>query len=98
MNVYYLPTRQQNDTPALPLTASRWSIVQARARRAWWRMRLTVAELYAVLRRGGRNPLEDHVWFVADDMPAPRRRPAGPARILDLDAARRRRGPAVAAV
>ena len=51
-----------------------------------------------MLRRAGRNPQEDHVWFVADDMPAPRRRPAGPARILDLDAARRRRGPAVAAV
>ena len=46
MNVYYLPTRQQNDTPALPLTASRWSLLQARAHRAWWRMRLTVAELY----------------------------------------------------
>ncbi len=98
MNVYYLPTREQNDTPALPLTASRWSVLQARAHRAWWRMRLTVAEIHAVLRRGGRNPLEDHVWFVADEMPAPRRRPTGPARVLDLEAARRRRGVAVAAV
>ena len=98
MNVYDLPTRQQNDTPALPLTASRWSVFRARAHRAWWRMRLTVAELYVVLRRAGRNPLEDHAWFVADDMPAPRRRTAGPARVLDLEAARRRRSPAVAAV
>ena len=98
MNVYYLPTRHDNDTPEIPLTASRWSVLQARAHRAWWRMRLTLAEVYAALRRGGRNPLEDHIWIAADELPAPRRRAVGPARILDLEAARRRRAPAVVAV
>jgi hypothetical protein len=98
MNVYYLPTRHENDTPEIPPTASPWSVLQARAHRAWWRMRLTLAEVYAAVRRGGRNPLEEHIWIAADEMPAPRRRPAGPARILDLDAARRRRALAAAAV
>ena len=90
MNVYYLPARQV-DTPELPLTASRWSVLRARANRAWWRLRLTAIEVWGVLRRGGqRHAIEDHVWF-ADDLPAPRRRALGPARIIDLDAARRRR-------
>ena len=100
MNVYYLPARQQtNDTPEIPLTASRWSVLQARAHRAWWRLRLTLTEVCSVVRRGGRNPLEDHIWFApAEPQVAPRRRAAGPARILDFEAARRRRSLAVAAV
>jgi len=97
MNVYYLPARpQNNDTPEIPLTASRWSVGTARAHRAWWRLRLTLTELMSVIRRGGRNPLEDHIWFAADPEPAPRRRALGPARILDFEAARRRRNLAVA--
>jgi hypothetical protein len=98
MNVYYLPTYRENDTPEMPLTASHWSVLQARAHRAWWRMRLTLAEVYAAIRRGGRNPIEEHIWIPADEMPAPRRRPVGPARVLDLDAARRRRALTAAAV
>ena len=92
MNVYYLPERRQNETPEIPLTASRWSVRRARAHRAWWRLRLTITEIVSAIRRGGaRNPLEDHIWFATDDAPAPRRRAVGPARILDFDAARRRR-------
>jgi hypothetical protein len=98
MNVYYLPARHQNDTPAIPLTAARWSVFQARAHRAWWRLRLTVTEMYAVVRRGGRNPLEDHLWLPAEEVAAPRRRMQGPARILDLQAARQRRALATAGV
>jgi hypothetical protein len=100
MNVYYLPARQPNDngTPEISLTASRWSVFQARAHRAWWRLRLTVSEVYAVVRRGGRNPLEDHIRFATDEASAPRRRTHGPARILDLEAARRRRTLAAATV
>lgn len=95
MNVYYLPSRQ-TDTPELPLTASRWSVFRARAHRLWWRLRLTGAEVWTVVRRGGRNPLDDHIWF-ADAAPvAPRRRSVGPALILDLAAGRRRRAVAVA--
>ena len=91
MNVYYLPARLGNNTPEILPTAPRWAVLRARAHRAWWRVRLTAADVYEALRRGGRNPLDDHVWFVADEVPAPRRRAAGPARILDLEAARRRR-------
>ena len=93
MNVYYLPSRAQTvtATPEPLLTASRWSVLRARTHRAWWRMRLTLIEVISVIRNGGpRNPLENHIWF-ADEAPAPRRRSAGPARVLDFEAARRRR-------
>jgi hypothetical protein len=93
MTVYYLPTRVQitNETPEFPAAPSPWSVLRARTHRAWWRLRVTVSEVCAVIRRGGaRNPFEDHIWF-ADEPPAPRRRALGPARVIDLDAARSRR-------
>lgn len=95
MNVYYLPTRGQtmNETPDFSAVPSPWSVLRARSHRAWWRLRLTITEVCAVIRRGGaRNPFEDHIWFTADP-PEPRRRVVGPARIIDLDAARQRRVP-----
>jgi hypothetical protein len=101
MNVYYLPSRQDTSaTPELSLTASRWSVYRARTHRAWWRLRLTLTEIMSVIRRGGpRNPLDGHIWFAAEDTPAPvRRRSAGPARVLDFEAARRRRSLAAASV
>jgi len=71
----------------LPLTASRWSVLRARTHRAWWRLRLTLSEVVSVIRRGGaRDPLENHIWLVADEAPAPRRRTVGPARVLDFEA------------
>jgi hypothetical protein len=97
MNVYYLPERRQTDSPEVLLTASQWSVLRARAHRAWWRLRLTVSEVRRVIRRGGvRNPLEDHVWLGADEPAVPRRRARGPARVIDLDAARRRRSATLA--
>jgi len=96
MNVYYLPARQI-ETPEPLLTATRWSILRARAHRAWWRLRLTATEVWAVVRRGNRvNPLDQHIWFPDETPVAPRRRALGPARIIDLDAARRRRASLVA--
>lgn len=94
MNVYYLPTRR-TETPPIPLTASRWSVLEARGHRAWWRLRLTAIDVWGALRRGGKrhHSIEEHIWFAAD-VPAPRRRALGPARIIDLDAARLRRVPA----
>jgi hypothetical protein len=98
MNVYYLPTRAQSatDTPVFPpVTTSTWSGLCARAHRAWWRLRVTAVEVCAVIRRGGaRNPFEDHIWFSAPEPPAPRRRSAGPARVIDLDLVRQQRAPA----
>jgi hypothetical protein len=100
MTVYYLPTRGPlvNETAELAVTPSPWAVLRARTSRAWWRLRVTASEVCAVIRRGGaRNPFEDHIWFAAEP-PAPRRRVLGPARIIDLDAARRRRIPARASV
>ena len=96
MTIYYLPARPV-EAPQLPLTVSRWSVLKARGHRAWARTRLTATEMWGVLRRGGRpRSIEEHIWF-ADDVPAPRRRALGPARIIDLDAARRRRVPVATA-
>ena len=93
MTIYYLPARE-TDTPTISLTASRWSVLRARTHRAWWRLRLTASEVWGVVRRGGKRPsLDEHILFTAA-APAPRRRALGPARIIDLDAARRRRAPA----
>lgn len=92
MNVYYLPTRavSATETPAFSaVSASTWSVLCARTHRAWWRFRLTVTEVCAVIRRGGaRNPFDDHVWFAAPEIPEPRRRRVGPARVIDLDLVR----------
>jgi len=96
MNIYYLPARAV-ETPEPPLAVTRWSVLRARGHRAWWRARLTATEMWHVLRRGGeRDRLDAHILF-ADDMPAPRRRALGPARIIDLDTARRRRVAALGA-
>jgi hypothetical protein len=93
MTIYYLPTRE-TDTPAISLAASRWSVLRARTYRAWSRLRLTATEVWGVVRRGGQRPsFHDHIVFT-DDVLASRRRALGPARIIDLDAARRRRAPA----
>ena len=93
MTIYYLPTRE-TDAPAISLTASRWSVLRARTSRAWSRLRLTATEVWSVVRRGGQRPsFHDHIVFT-DDVLASRRRALGPARIIDLDAARRRRAPA----
>ena len=100
MNVYYLPSHAQTiATPDPLLTASRWSVMRARTHRAWWRLRLTLTEVLSVIRNGGpRNPLEGHIWFAEEDAVAtPRRRATGPARVLDFEAARRRRTLAAAA-
>ena len=90
MNIYYLPARELPAPEIIP-PVSRWSVLRARTWRAWWRLRLTAAEVWNALRRGGRRiALEDHVWIAAQE-PTRRRRPLGPARILDFEAARRRR-------
>jgi hypothetical protein len=96
MTIYYLPARDLVEPEREPI-ASRWSVLRARAWRGWCRLRLTAAEVVSALRRSGRRSrLDDHVWF-APEPPAARRRPLGPARIIDLEAARRRRTAAASA-
>jgi hypothetical protein len=96
MNVYYLP-RRAHETPAIVPAPTQWSIFHARAYRLWWRVRLTALDIWCALRRGGRLPIDEQVWFADEPPVAPRRRVLGPARVLDLDAARRRRHLAAAA-
>ena len=95
MNIYYLPAREL-PTPEVIPPVSRWSVLRARTWRGWWRLRLTLNEVWSALRRAGRRTaLEDHVWFSTQE-PLPRRRALGPARVLDFEAARRRRALAAA--
>jgi hypothetical protein len=89
MKVYYLPSRTP-DLPEIVPAPARWSIFQARAHRLWWRVRLTAADVWSAVRRGG-NPVDEDVWFAEEPPVRPHRRVIGPARVLDLDAARRRR-------
>jgi hypothetical protein len=96
MNVYYLPSRTPERPETVPAT-TRWSMGHARAHRFWWRVRLTASDVWAAVRRGGRTPLDEHVWFAEGPPVAPRRRVVGPARVLHLDDARRRRQLAAAA-
>ena len=95
--MYYLPCRA-SETLDVASAASRASILRARAHRFWWRLRLTATDVCAAVRRRGRSPIDEHVWFADDVSAAPRRRSvlAGPARVLDMDDARRRRQPAIA--
>jgi hypothetical protein len=97
MNVYYLPSRS-TESLDVAAAATHWPAFQAGGHQFWARVRLTAVDVWSAVRRGGgRNPIDDHVWFPDDVPPAPRRRTAGPARVLDFDAARRRRRLAAAA-
>jgi hypothetical protein len=91
-NVYYLaapmpePTRPSRLSPRLRF--------RLRLLALWWRVRVTTTELVGVLRRFGRSEssvdpiiLEQHAEIIR----ATPRRPVGPARIIDLAAARDRR-------
>jgi hypothetical protein len=86
-NVYYL-------TPPLPaeaVRAPRVLILRLRVLIFWWHLRLTVGEVVGALRRFGRAPVVPDTTFLEDHvatMPAEPPPPSGPARIIDLAAAR----------
>ena len=94
-NVYVLPPPIPVATPARQ--ARRRLPVRLRMIAWWWRLRLTVREVTDALRRFGRPKSRAErdgfgPGLEAVDLPEPRR-PAGPARIIEFDAARRRRAP-----
>jgi hypothetical protein len=88
-NVYYLaPLAAVAPPPPPPALALRVCVLTS-----WWRLRRTVAEVVAAVRRFGRPALEDDAAFLdrrADLVVPPVRPPAGPARVIDLAAARQR--------
>ena len=85
MNVYYLPSRSSLVPP--PLEPS-WPSFSTRLRNAWWRVRLALVEVRALL-RGRPRYTED-----AFEFPAPAPTVSHPAQVIDFDAARRRLRPA----
>jgi hypothetical protein len=88
-NVYYL-------TPPLPAGAARAPrvlIVRLRVLIFWWHLRLTVGEVVGALRRFGRAPMDPDTIFLdhhVEPMPAEPGPTSGPARVIDLAAARLR--------
>jgi hypothetical protein len=98
-NVYYLPTLVEPD-PVELAAQPEWPSFAVRVRNAWWRLRLAVAEVRGILRRPRRRAFGDDVVLLdeaTDPAPRQRLRPAGPARIIDFDAARLRLRPAARA-
>jgi hypothetical protein len=96
--VYYLPAAQRVE-PSVPV--SRWTVLQRRLLRAWWRVRLSITDGPGVWRRSRWRTGEDYAALlqsVIAEGPAElieRRRPktTRPAAILDFDAARLRLRP-----
>ena len=100
-NVYYI-TPQPAPAPIALSTPPLAARLRRRLQRAWWRLRLTIADIRVAIRRpGGRLFVEDgYPPLLGGDVeifgrrpaPAPpRRRP--PAPVIDLGAARVRLRP-----
>jgi hypothetical protein len=86
MNVYYLPSRP---TTALTPIEPEWPSFGTRLRNAWWRIRLSLVEVRALLRRRPRFTAELSDFSVPA---APR--PSRPAQVIDFEDARHRLRPA----
>lgn len=90
-NVYYLPTEPVEAPPRAP--RSRWERLRLRVARAWWRVRITSAEIRAAIRRPRALVLSEEAVAFLDRVGAPRPRFAVPARVIDFAAARARLRP-----
>lgn len=89
MNVYYLPTRTSSEQEPM---ISQWPSFPTRLRNAWWRVRLAMVEVRGILRSRPRymGGLVAYEALGEEEFPAPPRRPARPATVIEFDAARRR--------
>ena len=89
-NVYYLAPSAATPSRAPRLSTS--LVLRLRLLSLWWRFRLTTAEIWDALRRFGRPAAaEAETAFLeqrAEMILAAPPRPLGPARVIDLDAAR----------
>jgi hypothetical protein len=90
-NVYYLaPPAPAGERPP---RLARGLKLRLQLLAFWWRVRLTGAEVWGALRRFGcPEPATDAAFLEqrADIILAGTRRPIGPARVIDLAAARTR--------
>ncbi len=98
-NVYYLPVPAVDEPVVIERGA--WTAFTARLGNAWWRVRLTLAELRAALRRARRRARtpEAAAFFegFAEVRESPRVQPLSPARVIDFGAARLRLRPVLSA-
>jgi len=88
-NVYYLAPSEPEPTRRPRLSAS--LVLRLRLLAFWWRLKLTAAETWDVLRRFGRPDLHEDAAVLeqrADMILSAQPRSLGPARIIDLDTAR----------
>jgi hypothetical protein len=96
-NVYYLPAQPVEEP--IPAPPRGWSAFRTRITRAWWRLRITVIEVRAAIRRPGRTLFADEGPMYLDRCAeyVERRpvRPATPARVIDFATARGRLRPVV---
>lgn len=90
-NVYYLPTEPVVAAPRAP--RSRWNRLGLRVARAWWRVRITAAEIRAALRRPRPLVLSEEAVAFLERVGDRRPRYAVPARVIDFAAARARLRP-----
>lgn len=89
-NVYYLPT-EPVATPRRP--RSHRERIGLRLTRAWWRLRITVAEIRAAVRRPRLPALSAEAVAFLERTTASRPRFAIPARVIDFASARARLRP-----
>jgi hypothetical protein len=93
-NVYYMAPVIAPEPLGAP---SDWARFVQRTRRAWARLRITLVEIRAAIRRPGRNVFsDDSTLFLdrsADLVDRRRPRPTEPACVLDFTAARLRLRP-----
>jgi hypothetical protein len=90
-NVYVLPASLSMPVPAQ--RSQRRLPIRLRWLTWWWRLRLTVREVSDALRRFGRPRSRATVDDVGADVviPSAWRPAAGPAQVIEIAAARRRR-------
>ena len=90
-NIYYLAPSAP--VPARAPKLSRGLVLRLRMLSLYWRCKLTAAEMWDALRRFGRPDAPADTTFLeqrAEMILAAPPRPLGPARVIDLDAARMR--------
>jgi hypothetical protein len=96
-NVYYLPAQPVEDP--VPVPPRGWVALRTRFTRAWWRLRITIIEVRAAIRRPGRRLFADEAPIFLDRnaeyIERRRVRPAAPARVIDFATARGRLRPVV---
>ena len=87
MSIHYLPSRSLVAPP--PIEAE-WPSFPVRFRNAWWRLRLALVEVRALLRSRPHDSEEG--W--ESPVPTTPAATARPAPVIDFEAARRRLRPA----